>query len=131
MFEINLPDVVAEVTAAFMSYQKALDSDDLAAMEKLFWNSPHTMRYAHNGTLHGHAAIANFRRTRKAGGISAIPRALQNTVITTFGRDFAVTNTETMRAGNPTVGRQSQTWVRTPEGWRIVAAHVSDQPGTG
>jgi hypothetical protein len=131
MFEINLPDVVAEVTAAFMSYQTALDSDDLDAMEQLFWNSPHTLRYAQNGTLHGHAAIADFRRTRKAGGLKAIPRALRNTVITTFGRDFAVTNTEAVRAGDPAVGRQSQTWVRMPEGWRIVAAHVSDQPAAG
>jgi hypothetical protein len=130
MLEINLPDVVAEVTLAFMSYQEALDSDDLEAMEKLFWNSPRTLRYAHNGTLLGHAAIAGFRRGRKAQGTKAIPRALKNTVITTFGRDFAVTNTETARAGSPTVGRQTQAWVRMPEGWRIVTAHVSDQPGT-
>jgi len=130
MLEINLADVVAEVTAAFMSYQKALDADDLDTLDELFWRSPLTLRYGPNGSLLGHAAISGHRRGRKAEGARAIPRGLKNTVITTFGRDFAVTNTETTRAGTRTVGRQSQTWVRMPEGWRIVAAHVSDQPGT-
>jgi hypothetical protein len=130
MLEINLADVVAEVTAAFMSYQKALDADDLDTLDELFWKSPLTLRYGPNGTLLGHAAISGYRRGRKAEGAQAVPRGMKNTVITTFGRDLAVTNTETTRAGSRTIGRQSQTWVRIPEGWRIVAAHVSDQPGT-
>jgi hypothetical protein len=123
--EINLPEVVAEVTAAFTRYQRAVDTNDAATMNELFWNSPFTVRFGPNGTLIGHAALAAFRNSR---GGSGVPRTLQNTVITTFGRNFAATNTETRRAGSSVVGRQSQSWVRTPQGWRIVAAHVSDQP---
>jgi len=123
--EINIPEVVAEVTAAFLRYQKAVDTQDVAVMNELFWTSPFTVRFGPNGTLIGHDAIANYRQSR--GGAGAAPRTLQNTVITTFGRDFAATNTETTRTGKP-VGRQSQVWVRTASGWRIAAAHVSDQP---
>jgi hypothetical protein len=126
LMEINLPEVVAEVRAAFLRYQKAVDTQDVATMNELFWTSPFTVRFGPNGTLIGHDAIANYRQTRAGGG--AAPRALQNTVITTFGRDFAATNTETTRAGKLGIGRQSQVWVRTPHGWRIAAAHVSDQP---
>jgi hypothetical protein len=128
MTEINLPDVVAEVTAAFMQYQRAVDANDVETMNTLFWKSPFTVRYAPNGTLVGHAAIAAFRRGRTGGGVE---RALRNTIITTFGRDFAATNTESTKLGSSGVSRQSQAWVRTPEGWRIVAAHVSDLPATG
>ena len=124
--EINIPEVVAEVRAAFLRYQKAVDTQDVAVMNELFWTSPFTVRFGPNGTLIGHDAIANYRQSR--AGSSAAPRALQNTVITTFGRDFAATNTETTRAGKPGIGRQSQVWVRTAHGWRIAAAHVSDQP---
>ena len=126
LMEINIPEVVAEVTAAFLRYQKAVDTQDVAVMNELFWTSPFTVRFGPNGTLIGHDAIANYRQSR--GGAGAAPRALQNTVITTFGRDFAATNTETTRAGKPGIGRQSQAWVRTKSGWRIAAAHVSDQP---
>ena len=94
-------------------------------MNELFWTSPFTVRFGPNGTLIGHDAIANYRQNRT---YSANPRSLQNTVITTFGRDLAATNTETTRVGKPGVGRQSQVWIRTPRGWRIAAAHVSDQP---
>ena len=125
LMEINIPEVVAEVTAAFLRYQKAVDTQDVAVMNELFWTSPSAVRFGPNGTLIGHDAIANYRLSR-AGG--AVPRTLQNTVITTFGRDFAATNTETTRAGKPGIGRQSQVWVRTARGWRIAAAHVSDQP---
>jgi hypothetical protein len=124
--DINLPDVVAEVTAAFKKYNQALDADDLDTLDALFWKDPRTLRYGPNGTLLGHAAISAFRRGRR---IKATPRALQNTVITTFGRDIGTTNTETTKPGSNVIGRQSQTWIRVPEGWRIVAAHVSDQPG--
>lgn len=125
LVEINIPEVVAEVTAAFLRYQKAVDTNDVAVMNELFWTSPFTVRFGPNGTLIGHDAIANYRQNRT---YSANPRSLQNTVITTFGRDLAATNTETTRVGKPGVGRQSQVWIRTPRGWRIAAAHVSDQP---
>jgi hypothetical protein len=125
--EINLPDVVAEVTEAFLAYQRAVDTNDVEVMNTLFWNSPSTVRFGPNGTLIGHVAIAGFRRGRPG---RIIERHLQNTVITTFGRDFAATNTETVRPGQSTIGRQSQSWIRTADGWRIAAAHVSDMPGT-
>jgi hypothetical protein len=126
LMEVNIPEVVAEVRAAFLRYQNAVDTQDVAVMNELFWTSPFTVRFGPNGTLIGHDAIANYRQSR--GGAGAAPRALPNTVITTFGRDFAATNTETTRAGKPGIGRQSQAWVRTAGGWRIAAAHVSDQP---
>lgn len=125
MMEINIPDVVAEVKDAFLRYQRAVDTNDVETMNTLFWKSPHTVRFGPNGTLIGHEAIASFRRERTKPGVA---RILQNTVITTFGRDFAATNTETTKPGMRGVGRQSQAWIRTPEGWRIAAAHVSDQP---
>ncbi len=123
--ELNIPEVVAEVKAAFLRYQHAVDTKDVAVMNELFWTSPFTVRFGPNGTLIGHDAIANYRQTRMT---RVEPRALQNTVITTFGRDFAATNTETTKAGKPGVGRQSQCWIRTSQGWRIAAAHVSEQP---
>ena len=125
MMEINVPDVIAEVKDAFLRYQRAVDTSDVETMNTLFWKSPYTVRFGPNGTLIGHEAIASFRRDRTK---SAFERILQNTVITTFGRDFAATNTETIKVGERGVSRQSQTWIRTPLGWRIAAAHVSDQP---
>src|ERR1051325_1918333 len=97
----------------------------IETMNELFWTSPFTVRFGPNGTLIGHDAIANHRQMRMAAAGS---RALRNTVITTFGRNFATTNTETMKTAKPGVGRQSQAWIRTSRGWRIAAAHVSDQP---
>jgi hypothetical protein len=123
--EINIPDVVAEVTQAWRRYQKAVDTNDFDTMNELFWDSPYTVRFGPNGTLISHASIAAYRRNRPD---RVIDRKLRNTVITTFGRDFAATNTETLREGDDKVGRQSQCWVRTPDGWRIASAHVSDQP---
>ena len=125
VMEINIPEVVAEVTAAFMRYEKALSINDVDTIDTPFWQSPLTLRYGPNGTLLGHAAISNFRRARDIPGIK---RMLKTTVITTFGRDFAVANTESDRRADKATGRQSQTWVRMPEGWRIVSAHVSDEP---
>jgi hypothetical protein len=127
MMEINIPDVIAEVKDAFLRYQRAVDTNDVETMNTLFWQSPYTVRFGPNGTLIGHQAIASFRRDRTK---STFERILQNTVITTFGRDFASTNTETTKVGERGVSRQSQTWIRTPQGWRIAAAHVSDQPAT-
>jgi|SRR4029079_11766430 hypothetical protein len=123
--ELNIPEVVAEVRAAFLRYQHAVDTNDVETMNELFWTSPFTVRFGPNGTLIGHDAIANYRQARTA---TAEPRTLRNTVITTFGHDFAATNTETMKTAKPGIGRQSQAWIRTSRGWRIAAAHVSDQP---
>ncbi len=123
--EINNPGVVAEVTAAFERYEQAISTNDLDTIDGLFRDSPLTLRYGPNGTLLGHAAISAFRRARDIKGVE---RTLKNTIITTFGRDLAVANTESDRPGSDVTGRQSQTWVRMPEGWRIVSAHVSDEP---
>jgi hypothetical protein len=120
--EIDIPDVLAEVTAVFERYEAALVSNDVAVLDELFWNSPHTLRYGVGENLYGYGAIAEFRAARPAAGLA---RTLFNTVITTYGRDFATANTEFRRDGNPRTGRQSQTWMRTPDGWRVVAAHVS------
>ena len=123
MPEINLPDVLAEVTAAFARYEQALVSNDVAVLDELFWDSPLTLRYGAAENLYGHAAIKAFRGGRSPAGLA---RTTRNTVITSYGRDFATANTEFLRDGmNGKVGRQSQTWVRTPAGWRVVAAHVS------
>lgn len=124
-FEINRPEVVAEVTEAHQRYEQALCANDLDVLDSLFWDNEHTLRYGPNGTLAGHAAISAFRRARN---ITGIERTVLRTSVTTFGRDFAVTNSESKRPGFRGVGRQSQTWVRMPEGWRIVSAHVSDRP---
>ena len=120
--QINLPDVLAEVTAAFARYERALTSNDVAVLDELFWRSPHTLRYGATENLYGYDAIAGFRAARPSNGLE---RALLRTVITTYGRDCATANVEFRRTGSAHTGRQSQTWLRTPEGWRVVAAHVS------
>ena len=122
MMSVNLPNVVAEVTAAFERYEVALVTNDVAVLDELFWNSPHTLRYGATENLYGFEAIREFRASRPSTGLA---RTLGKTVITTYGTDFATANTEFFRTGSDRVGRQSQTWIRTPEGWRVVAAHVS------
>jgi len=122
MMDINLPDVLAEVTAAFDRYEKALVTNDVAVLDELFWNSPHTLRYGVTENLYGYEAIGAFRAGRPAVNLE---RVLLKTVITTYGRDFATANIEFQRNGSDRTGRQSQTWMRTPEGWRVVSAHVS------
>ena len=119
---VNDPATLAEVTAAFARYEAALVSNDVAVLDELFWDSPHTLRYGAGEILHGHAEIAAFRAGRPAAGLA---RTLSRTVITSFGTDMATANTLFHREGSERVGRQSQTWVRMPEGWRVVAAHVS------
>ena len=119
---INLPAVVAEVTAAFARYEQALVNNDVTVLDELFWNSSHTLRYGVTENLHGYEAIQAFRAGRPAQGLA---RTLMNTVITTYGTEFATANTEFQREGSAKSGRQSQTWMRTPEGWRVVSAHVS------
>ena len=120
--DIDIPEVVAELAAAFARYEAALVANDVGVLDELFCNSEHTLRYGIAENLYGHAAIAAFRAARPAAGLA---RRLVNTRITTFGRDFGVANTEFERDRQTAPGRQSQTWVRMPEGWRIVAAHVS------
>lgn len=122
MPEINLPEVVAEVAAAFARYEAALVGNDVATLDALFWRSPLTLRFGVTENLYGYDAIAAFRAGRSPEGLA---RDLAHTVIATYGRDFATANTEFHRDGVPRIGRQSQTWLRCPEGWRIVAAHVS------
>lgn len=121
--EINLPDVVAEVTAEFQRYEKALVSNDVETLDALFCDSPNTVRYGATENLYGYAEIMAFRAARSP---VALGRTLSKTVITTYGRDFAVASTLYERPSAPgRTGRQMQTWVRFPEGWRVVAAHVS------
>ena len=120
---INEPDVLAEVTAAFLIYETALGANDVDTLDTLFWNSPHTLRYGGGENLYGYDEIAAFRAARSPAGLA---RTIERTVITTYGRDFATANTLFRRDSAPgKIGRQSQTWLRTPEGWKVVAAHVS------
>jgi Protein of unknown function (DUF3225) len=120
--EINHPQTLAEVTAAFARYEKALISNDVAVLDELFWNSPHTLRYGVGENLYGFSEIQAYRAGRPAQGLQ---RNVLRTVITTYGLDYATTNIEFQRVGGNKTGRQSQAWVRMPEGWRVVAAHVS------
>lgn len=120
--DINSPDVHAEMTAQFARYEDALVNNRVEVLDELFWPSAHTVRYGVGENLHGIDEIRAFRQARPAQGLT---RTLQNTVITTYGRDFATAMTMFQREGGNKVGRQSQTWVRMPQGWRVVAAHVS------
>jgi hypothetical protein len=121
--EINRPDTVAEVEAAFARYEAALVGNDVETLDALFWASPHTIRYGGAENLYGHDEIAAFRAARSSAGLA---RQLERTVITTYGRDFATASTLFRRDAAPgKIGRQMQSWVRLPEGWRVVAAHVS------
>lgn len=126
--QIDLPDVKAEVEAAFAAYETALVTNDVATLEAIFWDDGRTIRYGVGENLYGMEAIRTFRRARSPVGVE---RRIGRTVITTFGRDFATACTLFWRdsaAGR--VGRQSQSWARLPQGWRVVAAHVSliDEP---
>jgi Protein of unknown function (DUF3225) len=120
--EIDLPEVVAEVKAAFDRSEKALGENDIATLNSIFHKDPRTIRYGGTENLYGYAEIAGFRVARTPPGA----RTISSTVISTYGRDHAVASTLFHRASAPgKVGRQMQTWVRFPEGWRVVAAHVS------
>jgi hypothetical protein len=121
--EIDLPEVVAEVRAAFDRYEKALTSNDVVTLDALFHDDARTVRYGGGENLYGYAEIMAFRAARPSAGLA---RTLSKTVISTYGRDFAVASTLYDRPSFPgKIGRQMQTWVRFPEGWRVVAAHVS------
>ena len=126
--EIDLPDVLAEVTAQFQRYEQALVSNDVAVLDELFRKDSRTLRYGIGENLYGYGEIASFRAARSPVGLM---RRTKRTIITTYGHDAAVASTLFFRDNAPgRVGRQMQTWVRFPEGWRIVAAHVSiiDEP---
>jgi hypothetical protein len=121
--QIDIPDVVAEVQAAFEKYEQALVTNDVATLDTMFRNDPRTIRFGQSENLYGYKEIEAFRAARPSAGLS---RTLSKTVITTFGRDFAMASTLFHRNTAPgKVGRMTQTWVRFAEGWRIVVGHVS------
>lgn len=120
--KINQAQVLAEVEAVFARYEAALTSNDVVVLDELFWRSPNVLRYGGGENLYGYDEIQAFRAARPAAGLA---RTVTRTSITTFGNDMATANIEFVRAGYDKIGRQSQTWVRLAEGWRIVAAHVS------
>ena len=124
--DINLPEVVADISAAFARYETALVNNQVDVLDELFWNSPHTLRYGASENLYGYDAIRAFRAARAPQGLA---RRVLRTAITTYGHDFATTDIEFQRDGSDRIGRQSQTWMRTPQGWRVVAAHVSLMSG--
>lgn len=121
-YEINVPEIVAEVRAVFERYEVALTSNDVPVLEELFWKAPETTRYGVGENLYGWEEISAFRRARTTG---AFTRDLMRTVITTYGRDFATASTEYQRHGHALSGRETKTLLRTSAGWRIVSAHVS------
>lgn len=119
---IDRPAVLAEVNAAFYRYEQALTGNDIDVLDELFWHDGRTVRYGATENLYGIEQIRDFRQQRPSKGLD---RVLENTVITTYGDDMAVASTEFRRPGSDRLGRQMQTWVKLPCGWRIVAAHVS------
>ena len=120
---LNLPEAKAEMEVAFMRYEKALNENDLAVLDELFWDAPQTIRYGIGENLYGIDEIRGFRSGRSPVGLN---RSISRTVITTYGRDFATAMTLFSRAtASGKIGRQSQTWLRTLQGWKVVAAHVS------
>lgn len=120
--EINLPHVLAEVTAACARYEDALVTNNVDVLDELFWDDPLTLRYGATENLYGYDAIKAFRATRPAQGLE---REVLRHTITTYGLDFATSNLEFRRVGSARTGRQSQSWMRTRDGWKVVAAHVS------
>ncbi|ALM83647.1 oxalurate catabolism protein HpxZ [Bordetella sp. N] len=126
--EINIPSVVAEVRAAFDRYELGLEDNDVAVLDDTFWNHTLTQRFGVAENLYGHAEIAAFRASRTSTQKDQRARRLERTIVTTFGTDFAVANTEYVLLRNGKRGRQSQTWARFPEGWKVVSAHVSIMP---
>ena len=121
--EVNIPSVVAEVSDEFARYEQALVTNDVQALDNFFLDRPEVIRYGGGENLYGYAEIQAFRASRPADGLE---RDLEKLVITTYGNDFAVASTMFRRTTmNGKVGRQMQTWARMPQGWRIVAAHVS------
>ena len=122
---INDSGVVAEVKAAFDRYERALGENDIAVLNELFWHSDSTVRYGIAEQLYGYDAIAGFRAARDPVDLK---RELTKVVFTCYGEDFATASCEYSRVVSGRRGRQMQTWLRTPEGWKVVAAHVSLLP---
>jgi len=119
---INRPDVLAGVKAAFDRYERALGENDIPVLNELFWHTDSTVRYGATEELYGYNAIAGFRAARDP---SDLKRVLTKVVFTTYGETFATASCEYRRVESGKRGRQMQTWMRTPDGWKIVAAHVS------
>jgi ketosteroid isomerase-like protein len=124
--QIDDPEVLAEIRTEFDRYERALVANDVEALVAFFREAPETVRYGIDDMQYGHDELAAFRRSQ---ALATPPRALRRTVLTTFGRDFAVANTEFVPDGTDVVGRQSQTWLRTDDGWKIACAHVSWEGG--
>jgi hypothetical protein len=122
VLEVNDPRVVAEVQAAFDRYEAVLVANDIEALVEFFHDAPTIVRYGIDDAQYGHDELAEFRRSQAS---ATPPRELRRTVITTFGTDVGVADTEFVPTGSDAIGRQSQTWVRTDQGWRVVSAHVS------
>jgi hypothetical protein len=122
LLEMDIPEILAEVTTAFKRYEVALKTNDVEVLGELFKNAPYTLRFGMAENLYGFDEIEAFRKARPSDGLE---RTLQNTKIITFGENMGIATTEFRRAAEDRIGRQSQTWVRQPEGWRIVSAHVS------
>ncbi|MCW4591220.1 oxalurate catabolism protein HpxZ [Gluconacetobacter entanii] len=122
MPELNNPAIVAEVTAMSDLYEQALAENRIATLDGLFYDGPETVRYGVGENLYGAAEIAAFRRTRTGG---SPPRRVLRRVITALGPDVATVDLEFQRTGSTRIGRQSQTWIRTDDGWKVIAAHVS------
>ena len=124
MGPVNLPEVVAEVTEILERYEEALVNNHVDVLDELFWDAPEVVRYGAGETLYGVDEIRAFRAARPSAGLA---RTVTRTQITTFGRDFAVAHREFSRPASSKPGRQTQTWVRTSTGWKVVSAHVSLQ----
>ena len=122
MLDLNIPKIVAEVQEAIARYEQALVANDLDTLDNSFWRSPLVVRFGYAGEQYGAEALAAYRRARSLGDFR---RRVWNATVTTFGRDFAVATVEYQRPDQTRPGRQSQAWVRTSDGWRVVLAHVS------
>ncbi len=120
--KVNDPDILATVTAACDRYEAALMANDLEVLDALFWDSPHTLRYGVGENLYGMEEIRAFRQSRTGG---SPPRRVLRREIVSLGEAFATCNLEFRRENSARVGRQTQTWLHTEDGWKIVAAHVS------
>jgi len=124
---INDPATVRELEALYPQYEKALMENDVEMLTRMFWKSPHAMRFGVQENLYGSEEIDDFRRERPSVGLE---RKIMQIDVVTFGKDYGSVTLEFERRmnGKPVYGRQSQVWVRFDEGWRIVAAHVSLLP---
>jgi hypothetical protein len=119
---INQPEVLAELEAAFAEYERAFVANEVATLDRLFWKSPHTLRYGAGENLYGYDEIKAFRSSRPSHDLA---RTVLRKSVVSVGRDFGVTNIEFCRSTSDRIGRQSQTWVRFADGWKVISAHVS------